>query len=297
MISGFVILMTAANGNLKSFAVSRIVRLYPAFWACCTITFALTLLIGAPRFSAGFGQYLVNMTMMNEFIGVPSIDGVYWTLFIEMRFYALVAIILFFRRIRQAQLFLILWLVASIALEIVRIDRLRILLVVDYSTYFIAGATYFLIWSQGLSLTRIAMIAVSFCLAVVQAQHGIKGFESHYHVQLSSSILAAIIAMLYIVMLLIALKRTGYFGRQRWIVAGALTYPFYLLHQNIGYMVFNKAYPAINPHILLGSTIIAVLALSYAVHVLIEKRYGPPMKKALNNFFDSMQRLAKSSPT
>ena len=39
MISGFVILMTAANGSLRSFAISRIVRLYPAFWACCTVTF------------------------------------------------------------------------------------------------------------------------------------------------------------------------------------------------------------------------------------------------------------------
>ena len=33
MISGFVILMTAASGSLKGFIVSRIVRLYPAVWA------------------------------------------------------------------------------------------------------------------------------------------------------------------------------------------------------------------------------------------------------------------------
>jgi peptidoglycan/LPS O-acetylase OafA/YrhL len=30
-ISGFVIFMTASNANLKSFAISRIVRLYPTF--------------------------------------------------------------------------------------------------------------------------------------------------------------------------------------------------------------------------------------------------------------------------
>src|SRR2546430_7955970 len=60
MISGFVILMTAASGNLRRFIISRIVRLYPAFWACCTITFAVTIAIGEPRYSASVGQYLVD---------------------------------------------------------------------------------------------------------------------------------------------------------------------------------------------------------------------------------------------
>lgn len=39
MISGFVILMTASNGDLKKFVISRLIRLYPAFWVCCSITF------------------------------------------------------------------------------------------------------------------------------------------------------------------------------------------------------------------------------------------------------------------
>lgn len=52
MISGFVILMTASNNSLKRFFISRAVRLYPAFWVCCTITFLLILAVGQPRYSA-----------------------------------------------------------------------------------------------------------------------------------------------------------------------------------------------------------------------------------------------------
>lgn len=48
MISGFVILMTAAHAGLRDFVISRVVRLYPAFWACCTVTF---LVILAPKSS------------------------------------------------------------------------------------------------------------------------------------------------------------------------------------------------------------------------------------------------------
>ena len=35
MISGFVILMTASSGGLKSFVISRVVRLYPASMRLC----------------------------------------------------------------------------------------------------------------------------------------------------------------------------------------------------------------------------------------------------------------------
>lgn len=75
MISGFVILMTVASGSLRTFIISRFTRLYPAFLACCTITFIVTILIGAPKFSASLRQYIINMTMLGKFVGIPSIDG------------------------------------------------------------------------------------------------------------------------------------------------------------------------------------------------------------------------------
>ncbi len=84
MISGFVILMTAAGGSLRKFLVSRIVRLYLAFWACCTLTFAVTAASGDPRFSTTMGHYLGNMTMLSGFFGVPLIDGAYCSLLVEL---------------------------------------------------------------------------------------------------------------------------------------------------------------------------------------------------------------------
>ena len=36
LISGFVILMTASSGSTRHFVISRLVRLYPAFWVSCT---------------------------------------------------------------------------------------------------------------------------------------------------------------------------------------------------------------------------------------------------------------------
>ena len=57
------------------------------------------------RFHASVSQYLVNMTLLSEFVRVPAIDGVYWSLFVELKFYALVAIVLAAGRIHHVQLF------------------------------------------------------------------------------------------------------------------------------------------------------------------------------------------------
>lgn len=286
LISGFVILMTAARGDLRSFAVSRFVRLYPAFWACCTITFVAILLIGGGRYSASITQYLVNMTMLSRFVGVPSIDGVYWSLFVELQFYALIAALLLIGRIHQAQGFLLLWLGATILLEFVPVNALRFLLIADYSPYFIAGAMCFLIWSNGMTLMRVAAILVSLLLALHGALGGVAQFEHHYSTQMNLFVIAGIITTYFVVMLLVATRRIGFLGRRRWLVAGALTYPLYLIHQNLGFMIFNIAYPAINRHVLFWGTILLMLGIAYAVHVKIERAYSPMLKQMANRAID-----------
>lgn len=293
IISGFVILMTAANGSLRGFVVSRIVRLYPAFWACCTISFAVTIAIGTPWYSATIGQYLANMTMLSEFVGVPSIDGVYWSLFVEMRFYAFVAVVLLIGKIHQAQSFIIFWLITSVMLEILHLGKLRYLLLVGNSAYFIAGATYFLIWSQGITLTRVCIIIVSWLLAVYQSVTVLPIFEKHYKASMNPYVVAGVITGFFFIMLFVSLRRTGSFGQKRWLLVGALTYPLYLLHQNIGFMVFNIAYPSVNSHLLFWGTIVTVLALAFAVHIFVEKRFSLHLKNFINRVLDHAQLFLK----
>lgn len=294
MISGFVILMTAANGNLRSFTLSRILRLYPAYWACCTLTFLATLWFGAPYFSATAGQYWANMTMLNGIVHIPYIDGAYWSLLVELKFYVLVALVLVSGKIQQAQLFIGLWLIVTIAQEIFGApSAVRWLLVTDYAAFFIAGATCFLIWSKGSSPIRHVMLFASWCVGVEQSINKLPSIEEHYHTTMNAYVVGGAISVFFAVMLLIALRRTGALGRGNWVMAGTLTYPLYLIHQNIGYMIFNIAYPKLNVHVVLWGTLAIVLVLAYLIHTLIEKRLGPPLKRGLNRIADNMARLAK----
>lgn len=42
IISGYVVLMSAYHKTVREFFISRVVRLYPAFWIACTFCFVIT---------------------------------------------------------------------------------------------------------------------------------------------------------------------------------------------------------------------------------------------------------------
>jgi peptidoglycan/LPS O-acetylase OafA/YrhL len=313
MISGFVVLMTAAaSARLRDFCISRVVRLYPAFWTCCTLTCLATIALAPPQ-TVTFVQYLFNMTMVGDLFRVPLLEGAYWSLLVEIRFYALVAVLLTIGRIYQAQRYLVIWLLACIALEFlaafpiawipaVALHNVRSVLILDYATYFIAGATCFLIWEKGATPGRLTVLAASWGLALFQSGVIIRKVRAENAMStLNDGIVIAALTLFFLVMLLIASGRTGPIARYRWPMAGAISYPLYLLHQQIGYLVFNRFYPALDAHLLFWSMIAAVLGAAYGVHVLVERRLAPRMKAALTAMSagrpsDSIRPAAPSIP-
>jgi peptidoglycan/LPS O-acetylase OafA/YrhL len=288
MISGFVVLMSASSGSLKKFFISRCVRLYPAFWACCTLTFIVILVLGGRRFSVSPAQYLINMTMLNEFFGVASVDGAYWSLFVEIKFYALVALVLAAGQIHRAELIVWLWLAATVALDIVPLGKLRWLLMVDYAPCFIGGAMAFIIYSRGLTLARFSGLLTAGAAA---AHHSVGRAPPSIF---EASVVIGLVTLFFALMLLIAVRRTGFVGRRNWLAIGALTYPLYLIHQNVGYMIFNAAYPAINPHVLLWGTLALMIGAAYVVHRWVERPLSTALKRGLTRLMDSGERLLKT---
>jgi peptidoglycan/LPS O-acetylase OafA/YrhL len=83
VISGFVIAFSASQKNAGEFVLSRAARLYPAAWICATITLLIT---GAAPLA-----YVGSLVLSP--IG-PWVSGVYWTLAVEIAFYALIALTL-----------------------------------------------------------------------------------------------------------------------------------------------------------------------------------------------------------
>lgn len=90
LTSGFLIPATIERGNsLRRFWQSRFFRLYPLYW----LSLALVLVLSTVQPHAlnyadhSVGNALVNVTMFQEFVGVPHAIQLYYTLTIELAFY------------------------------------------------------------------------------------------------------------------------------------------------------------------------------------------------------------------
>lgn len=85
IISGYVIghsICRHPSRNTLRFTLARVFRLYPVYWA----SVGLAYIAGGESGEATL--YLVNLTMLQDFFGVPPVVGVYWTLTVELVFYA-----------------------------------------------------------------------------------------------------------------------------------------------------------------------------------------------------------------
>jgi peptidoglycan/LPS O-acetylase OafA/YrhL len=93
VLSGIVIAFSAEGRSAGEFLRRRALRLYPAAWICASVT--LLLLWTRPEFVPDGaelgGRYLRSLTL---FPAGPWISDVYWTLAVEVTFYAMVAIAL-----------------------------------------------------------------------------------------------------------------------------------------------------------------------------------------------------------
>ena len=89
-ISGYVIpfsLMRRTDNAVPRFVISRFFRLYPAYWL--SLPAGLIILVVVAHQHVDAALVVGNATMLQQFFGIENVLGIYWTLQIEVIFYAL----------------------------------------------------------------------------------------------------------------------------------------------------------------------------------------------------------------
>lgn len=89
IISGVVIpfSLRPEPDGARRFVISRLLRLYPAYWL--SLLLYLTLLHLGGGVLPARAQVIANVTMLQTVLGFDDVIGLYWTLFIELVFYGL----------------------------------------------------------------------------------------------------------------------------------------------------------------------------------------------------------------
>ena len=91
LISGLVVPFSIRGDKpLRNFAISRFYRLYPAYWLSLTVYTAIGYFSAAPF---DVWRVIANISMIQRILGQGDVGPGYWTLFFEIQFYFLCAVL------------------------------------------------------------------------------------------------------------------------------------------------------------------------------------------------------------
>lgn len=287
MISGFVILLTASKKNWQGFVISRISRLYPAFWIALTITTLAILLLDDNKTNFEFSQYFWNLTMVPEYIGIENIDAVYWTLQVEIKFYFWIFIIMLFKKLHYIKIIIFFWLILSILSTFnFKYDYSHNFLIPQWAPYFSAGAIFYMIKTQGKTKENLAILTLSYCLSVYYAIDAAKIETEIFNLNYSSYIITMIITCYFAIFLfIIRSNKRRHFNKAWFVTLGGISYPLYLLHNKLGEILLEKLSGKMDAYLLLFLNISLMLVISFILYRYFEKKLAKGVKHKLENSF------------
>jgi peptidoglycan/LPS O-acetylase OafA/YrhL len=154
-----------------------------------------------------------------------------------------------------------------------------------FAPFFVAGMAFYLLQTNQEAKWKLyGLLGVSYLLAWRTVSESLAAWPATYHQPASpySQLIGlGILSSFFVAFFLIT---QGYIrlGKSGWLAkAGAITYPIYLFHHNIGYVVLQHFGNRVDRNLLLGLMLVVLLVGAYAVHVLIEKPFSRVVSERL----------------
>lgn len=289
-ISGFVIAYSAEGRTPVGFAIARFSRIYPTFVLCMTLTFAATVLFGAGHFEVAAPQWLANLFIAAPMFGQPYVDTSYWSLVIEVVFYAWVAAFMALGLFpRRLDAIILAWLAITFANELT-IDApiFEKLFMADDSGFFAVGLLIYQYYRGRRDARLYALSAFVLGTAVFQAVHKLERLGAHTGSSFDPKIVAAIcIISLGAVFIATQIKRVPLPAKVV-LAAGGITYPLYLLHMQLGYVIFTALAPEQHIEAVTCAIVVGAFVLAYLVWRFFERWAHRWIKISLSKLTDGL---------
>ncbi len=295
LISGFVIPYSFRNYSAKGFLVGRLLRIYPTYcvgFALGLITIACVGYTYDKPFPYTLREVVLHIPGLRDLLWSRSIDGVIWTLEVEVRFYLLCAMLAPWLRVLRRRVFLVplalsalilvainpwidVW--AQSNLELYKLGATASLIGQNI-VYMFIGVVWFYLRQKALERQQ-TMLLVSLLLLL---------FALMWRTGIYASSFPQIVSYLAACIIFIAGARflNGHGLVTRFLSGMArLSYPMYVVHGVLGYALLNVLAATGLPSMAIVVTFAIIVAMSAIIHFTIEeptRRIGQRWARALS---------------
>lgn len=244
MVSGFVILMTLERSSgIVDFALKRFARLWPPMLFSSAVTAITINLWGPAAWWVELPEYVSSIlftppALIGSALGRPDwdwVDGAYWSLFVEVRFYILAAAVYLLCRRRFLTAWAVVQAISTVANLTLNSAGARMaadtLLLLNFMPYFTMGIVTYAFYAGHLTRERYLMaLGSAAVLAVVTEAHR-HGWTSHEAAMLSC---AAIVVAALTLLMAFDNRVVSMMAIRPLTRLGEASYSLYLLHQLTG---------------------------------------------------------------
>ncbi len=259
ILSGFLIYYSIIKSNSGiEFLKKRFIRLYPSYWTCLTITFVTVFIFGLPTLQVSFRDALFGLTMLPQLFGALKVDNSYWTLVPEFFFYVMMYVLFVSKKVDKIHWLAPTWLLLSLFhIHVYHLKGIGLLLNLDYSPCFLAG-----ILVQNLKDNHKQYLLWIYFLLCFLLRISLDDFDIY------SSISTFFVFSLFIVFVFSELT---FLQNKVFLYFGVISYPLYLIHQNIGFIIINYTVKYFDNLLVIVLPTLVSIGLATIITLCIEK--------------------------
>ncbi|TGB68472.1 hypothetical protein CQB02_04495 [Escherichia coli] len=296
LVSGFVIplsltKLTTQRYGILAFIVSRVLRIWPVYIIGFTISLLFRWLSfhgSELRDTYNIHDVIYHLTLFRDWIGGMPLDGVGWTLEIEIKFYLLSAVFAY-ATVKGKQYLTVVAIIGALTgyyygvqIPIYFIFPHSILYCFQFILFMTIGTNLYLLYAGTISKKK-AIMWIWLSLA------------SFIYICPSDAKLGYLIAFLVFVSCYIG--RDNFTGSIVTSFFAKISYPMYVVHALFGYVtMWYMINVGLNEYIALLIQITLTISLSYFIHLYIEipsQNYG----KIASNFITGKKKTVKTGVT
>nr|WP_231626521.1 acyltransferase [Streptomyces apocyni] len=288
VISGFVICMSGWGKPLRAFFASRAARLLPSYWVAVVLVTVVFALPSVAYETVSASDALLNLTLLQQPLGADRVLGVCWTLWVELRFYALFALCVMLPGANRQRivLFCAVWTLAAAITEQADHELLRLVVMPQHAPFFIGGIGLYLVYRNRRDVTAWGIVAVSWLTGQHHAVDRLMdGADAAAYPPHPSLVAIAIVTAGFAAVAAIALGALDWADWGWLTTAGALTYPFYLVHEHLGWVVIGLLHRGLGlpSSVTVAVTVALMLLVAWALHRGVERRLTPLLRARLTS--------------
>lgn len=253
ILSGYLLINSIVKYDSRTFIYQRFKRIYPTYVAGMFLTILIVYLLIDK--SPAFSDLIANMLFLNIPFGIDSIDGVYWTLFIEVCFYLMLFLLsLVTKRVPEVFVGIA---VLTLALRVGKIDcpTISILSIFSYGWLFASGAALRLF--QKTNSTWYMILGLLLLLG------------HSFYVKMTLKELVIVLVTFVIIDLSSRVKNLNL--PKSMVFLGTISYPVYLTHQEVGYALFDVlGWSKVLVLLVIG----LIVFIAWLLHKYVETRFA-----------------------